>query len=147
MSPTKQEQNYNYGTRLKVGSKIILVEVAKTSDEMKQGLSGREKLSDNQGMLFDFGQGASQTPGFWMKDMNFSLDFIWIKDKKIIGITPNVPAPGKNLKPFDKLRAGSEIKNLKLYYPPSSVDSVLEINAGWTEKNHITNGDVVDLEE
>ena len=98
---------------------------------MEQGLSGRPRLTNSQGMLFNFG--TSTTPGFWMKDMNFDLDFIWIRDGKIIGITPNVPAPAQDKK-FDTA-------SLPTYYPPSAVNQVLEVNAGWAEKNNVTVGD------
>lgn len=105
---------------------------------METGLSGRQTLGKNEGMLFDF-----KTPKndlfFWMKDMLFDIDIIWIADKKIIGITPNIPSPEK-----DK---GLEIKDLRLpaYSPPSDVDQVLEVNAGWSEKNKIKIGDEVKL--
>ena len=87
-------------------------------------------------MLFDFKQ--STQPSFWMKDMNFSLDLIWISQNKIAGVTENVPAPSnKNQK-------------LPLYSPPSPIDQVLEVNAGWAKKNNIAVGDEVieqDLKE
>ncbi len=43
-------------------------------------------------MLFIFGTGATQT--FWMKDMNFALDMIWISGNTVAGFSQNVPAPG-----------------------------------------------------
>lgn len=52
-----------------------------SSEEMRiRGLSGRESMSDNQGMLFIFEQAGEHC--FWMKDMNFSLDMIWLNANK-----------------------------------------------------------------
>lgn len=126
---------YIYPHSLLVGNKKLFISIERTEKEMEQGLSGTQYMADNNGMLFDFGSGASVTPSFWMKDMDFDLDFIWIKNNTVIGITPNVPAPPENLK--------SKIESLSLYPPPSPVDSALEVNAGWAEKNHIRVGDVV----
>lgn len=69
ISPT---QVFDYSHRLKVGNKTILVEIADTEQKQTQGLSGRPQLTDNQGMLFNFG--TSTMPTFWMKDMKFNLD-------------------------------------------------------------------------
>jgi len=124
-----------YSRALSVGSQNLMVEVATDSQKMAQGLSGRSSMGENQGMLFDFG--SLQSPQFWMKDMQFNLDFIWIAKNKVIGITPDVPAPIENLK-FD-------VENLPRYSPPSPVDWVLEVNAGWSKANNVKVGDEVRL--
>ena len=103
---------------------------------MEQGLSGRPELTDEQGMLFDF-DSKETTPSFWMKDMKFNLDFVWINNNKIVGITPDVLAPIENSK--------LKIENLPTYFPPSPVTWVLEINSGWAKKNHLQVGDDVKL--
>ncbi|MFA5991561.1 MAG: DUF192 domain-containing protein [Candidatus Doudnabacteria bacterium] len=127
---------FNYSHKLEIGKEILLVEIVSDEKKMQTGLSNREKLDDNNGMLFDFGN-KKVVPNFWMKDMLFDIDIIWIADKKIIGITPNVPAPIENLK--------LKIENLPVYSPPAQVDQVLEVNAGWSEKNKIKVGDEVQL--
>lgn len=150
VSPSAQHQ-YNYTHKLQAGNQTLAVEIANDSQKMQQGLSGRESMSDNQGMLFDFGNQASATPAFWMKDMKFDLDFIWIQNKKIVGITANVPAPIENWKlETPTLRSelrpiGVGVGNLPKYYPPSPVDRVLEVNAGWAERNNVKVGDEVNL--
>lgn len=126
-----------------MGNKKILVEAADTPQKKQQGLSGREKLNDNQGMLFDFPNDDGARPGFWMKDMLFDLDIIWIKNNpstssgRIISITPNVPAP------FKDKGLGIKDKHLPLYYPPDEIDQVLEVNAGWSRENEVEVGDEV----
>ncbi len=67
----------------------LSVEIANTKEEVEQGLSGREKMDQNEGMLFVFpsmGQYA-----FWMKDMKFPLDMVWISDEgRVVYIKENV---------------------------------------------------------
>ena len=123
----------NYRAPLTVGSKQIFVEIMDTPQKQAQGLSGREKLESDQGMLFDFSKNNPEgvIPNFWMKEMKFNLDIIWIWDKKIIGITTDVPAP---------LTPQSE---LPFYSPPTPVDMVLEVNANWSEKNDVKVGNEV----
>ena len=120
-----------YTTPLRVGSQQILVEVADTDDTREQGLSGRPGLTDAEGMLFDFSEQGASSVGFWMKDMKFALDLIWINDHKIIGITPNVPPQS------------DATAQLPIYYPPSLVTEVLEVRAGWAAAHSLQVGDEV----
>lgn len=123
--------NTNYQTPLLVGNRKILVAVANTDAERQLGLSYQNSINDSQGMLFDFS--ASTTPAFWMIGMKFNLDLVWITDGKIVGITPNVPAPVP----------GTPSSRLPLYYPPVPIDHVLEVNAGWCQRYDIHVGDNV----
>jgi uncharacterized membrane protein (UPF0127 family) len=81
----------NSGVNLCLGRhKCINLEVADSEFEQKIGLSGRRSLASDQGMLFVFSQPDFQC--FWMKDMLFDIDMIWLNDQKIvIGIDKNVP--------------------------------------------------------
>jgi uncharacterized membrane protein (UPF0127 family) len=140
-SPTPLPQ-YNYIHKLEIGSQTLMVEIVNTPASEQQGLSGRSSMDNNNGMLFDFGSTASFAPAFWMKDMNFALDFIWIYQNKIVGVTPDVPKP-VNCQPAspDTSQDGSlNVNCLSLYYPPSPVNQVLEVNAGWAKKNNIKVG-------
>lgn len=61
-----------------VNNKTIAVEIADTPSERRLGLSGRESLKLNTGLLFIF-----DTPdyhSFWMKDMNFPIDIFWLDE-------------------------------------------------------------------
>jgi hypothetical protein len=128
---------YNYNRQLQIGGQILIVEIATTFAEMEQGLSGRNSMRNNEGMLFDFDK--ETTPAFWMKDMKFSIDLIWINKNKIVGITADVP--------YQIQDESLKIKGATLpqYTPPSAVDNVLEVNAGWAKKNNIRIGDEVKL--
>ena len=109
-----------------VADKKIVVDIADKLDEQTLGLSYRKSMSENTGMLFIFPQPGSM--GFWMKNMNFSLDFIWIdSNNKIISIAKNI----------------SPKTYPKIFYSPLPVKYVLEVNAGWSDRNGIKNGDLV----
>lgn len=102
----------------------IEVEIVRTPEEQMRGLSGRESLAENGGMLFVYEEPL--IPSFWMKDMNFPLDIIWIgEDKKIVDITENM-LPETYPQTFQ---------------PKASVRYVLEVNAGWTQAHGISISD------
>ncbi len=97
----------------------IPVTIADTPQEHEQGLSGTEFLDKGAGKLFVFN--TSGKYGFWMKDMNYGLDIVWLDENlKIVGISNGVmPSSYPNI-----------------FYPPSDVKYVLEVNAGFsTAKN------------
>src|SRR3989344_9087768 len=72
-----------------IGEKTFFVEVARTKMELERGLSLHIPLLDNQGMLFVFPK--EDIHRFWMKDMSFSIDIVWIDSKlKIVGIEKNI---------------------------------------------------------
>jgi uncharacterized membrane protein (UPF0127 family) len=60
--------------------KTILVELATTPKAWEQGLSGRDSLAPETGMLFIFDQDGPQ--GIWMKDMKFAIDILWLDEHK-----------------------------------------------------------------
>jgi uncharacterized membrane protein (UPF0127 family) len=110
-----QKENLN---KIQVGNAVFEIEIADTSLKQSRGLSGRENLEENKGMLFVFDK--PEIRGFWMKGMKFPLDILWICGEKVIGFVENAPP------------AISE--DAPVYYPPKAVDKVLEINAGLVEK-------------
>jgi hypothetical protein len=104
----------------------VIVELAKTPASQQQGLSDRKSLGPNQGMLFIFPQ--DEPHQFWMKDMNFPLDIIWLnKDGKILGIATDV--------------ATSTFPNT--IPSPGPIRQVLEVNAGYTQKYGLSIGDFI----
>lgn len=95
---------------------VLNLEVVESSPALEMGLSGRESLDENSGMLFVLNENTVQC--FWMKDMKFSLDFVWLSsDKEIVAITKNV---SPNTYPET--------------YCQEKVGFVLEINANQSEK-------------
>jgi len=113
---------------VQIGKTKIQVTLAQTEAERTQGLSGTKSLGENQGMLFVFEEPARY--GFWMKDMNYSLDLIWIDEKnQIVDITENVPPES-----FPKI-----------FQPAREVKYVLEVNALFSRQHNIRVGDFVKL--
>ncbi len=113
---------------LVVGAHSFAVEVADTFPLRAQGLSGRENLEENHGMLFLFNTAGNHP--FWMKDMKFALDFVWINGNKVVGTKENVSPKGSML-------------SLPIYYPPEEVDMVLELAAGTVARLGVKVGDGV----
>lgn len=74
---------------IEIGSTPMSVEVLDTPAARIQGLSGRESLPTNGGVLFIFDE--SEYHGIWMKDMLLSIDIIWIDEKfTVVHIEENV---------------------------------------------------------
>lgn len=72
-----------------INDQAIQVSVADDQAERKQGLSGVTRLNRNEGKLFIFE--TSDYYGFWMKDMLFPIDILWIdEDLRIVHIEENV---------------------------------------------------------
>ena len=58
------------------GLRSFRVEVARTNKEQSTGLTGREKLAPDRGMLFDLG--TERHINMWMSNTSFSLDILFI---------------------------------------------------------------------
>ncbi len=83
------EQSWPGHYTMRLGERTIKVEIAGTRDERVRGLSGRHDLAAGTGLLFVFP--GDDTYGIWMKEMNFSIDILWIsKDLRIIHIAADV---------------------------------------------------------
>jgi uncharacterized membrane protein (UPF0127 family) len=119
--------------RVQVGDAELFVEYAQTETERAQGLSGHAPLGSREGMLFIFPLASSY--GFWMKDMLFDLDMIWIRSGRVVGISEHIPAP----------RFAGD--TLPTYYPPEAADMVLEIGSGQARALGIGSGDAISFLE
>ena len=118
-------QNNSLNT-VNINGVVIQVEVANTLETRTQGLSNRKTLSEDTGMLFIFEQ--PDRYGFWMKNMNFALDIVWIDDQfKIIGIEKEV----------------SPETFPQVFYPNQPIKYVLELPAGSSNMYNIDVGTVV----
>ncbi len=106
----------------------IPVEVRRTPAEHEAGLSGRAELPAGTGMLFVFNRLAYHR--FWMPDMNFPIDIVWIEGGRVVGIAPEASND------FDP-------RNPVYYRPPAPVEYVLEVNAGFMSKHSLGPGDEV----
>ena len=115
-----------------VGGTAFNIELAETPEKRTQGLSGRDSLAPGAGMLFIHDDEKRYT--FWMKDMRFPLDMLWIDaDCTVAGISARVPPP----------EPGQSDRSLPLFSPETPVLHVLEINAGAAAAAGISTGDAV----
>ena len=73
---------------IKINGTVVTVEVAKTEKEQAKGLAGRDELCQTCGMLFEYDN--YQIRHFWMKDMKFSLDILWVVNSEIVGIEKDI---------------------------------------------------------
>lgn len=109
---------------IEIRGERFFVEIANNDKKRTRGLGGREDLCDNCGMLFEFPQKGKY--GFWMNDMNFPLDLIWILDNKIVHIEKNISQDDE-----------------RTFLPSIEVGKVLEINAGKSDNFNLQIGDEI----
>lgn len=68
----------------------ITAQLAVSDEERQQGLMFREKINADQGMLFIFEEEAIHS--FWMKNMEFPIDILWLDhEKRIVHVEHRVP--------------------------------------------------------
>ena len=113
---------------------IFNVEIADTVERRTTGLSGRKELDTNSGMLFLYQTGFPTT--YWMKDMLFPLDIIWIAQNcRISDISQSVPFPRRD--DIDSL--------IPRVHPKKPSAYVLEINSGKSKTHGFKVGDKVEF--
>ena len=100
----------------------VYVEVMDTPASRIQGLSGRSGLGEDEGMLFVFDVPGKH--GFWMKDMLFSIDIIWIAENGVIVHVERNISPASYFVSNPPQRYGTTI----------DAKYVLELAAGQSEK-------------
>lgn len=116
-------------SHLSLGDTTITVELAQTPAEQAQGLSDRPSLNEKNGMLFVFN--PEQKPAFWMKDMNFPLDMLWInQDQQVIALDSDIATS----------------TSPQTFSPPEPIRYVLEVNAGLSKRHGVKVGDIIPLE-
>lgn len=100
-----------------LGDRSLTVEAVSSPQSITQGLSGREAIGSD-GMLFFLPR--TEVPRFWMKDMKFALDLIWIRDGVVVEVAEQVPYPDPQAQDSD----------LPIYSPQVPANVVLEVPAG-----------------
>jgi uncharacterized membrane protein (UPF0127 family) len=120
---------------IEVGNHIIEIEIADTPEEWETGLSYRDTLPENHGMLFVFPDESRRA--FWMRGCHFDIDLAYIKANGTI----------------------SEIITMKkepLYTPPNFLKTypsqstrikfALEMIGGWFEEHNVNVGTRINLD-
>lgn len=96
---------------ISLGKCDITIETVATEELRKKGLSNRDALCQNCGMLFLFEKESNYS--FWMKDMRFPIDIVWLRNNKVVDISRDISHQSKSVHTSKEL-----------------VDKVLELNAG-----------------
>lgn len=111
-----------------LGSTVYTLDIADTHVLQEKGLSFRESLSPQTGMLFIF-----STPNvyqFWMKDMKFAIDIIWLDENKKVVYIEEFVDPSTYPQSFG---------------PETPTQYAIEIPAGDTTKVGLKVGDLINF--
>lgn len=101
----------------------VAAEIAETPSDRRRGLSKRAFLPSGRGMFFD------KAGAFWMKDVNFPLDIVFLDKQGTVLEKQHMPQV-------------EEPTALKPLYIPSSSEAAhaLELPAGWFDKHALAIG-------
>ena len=110
-----QKFSYAHATVITPKGVSIPVEVSDTPEKRSLGLGKRDKLEKGWGMLFVFEKRIPHS--FWMKNMRFPIDIIWLDNQRIVELAENVPPPQEGESP-------------KVMEPRLPSNFVLEIESG-----------------
>jgi uncharacterized membrane protein (UPF0127 family) len=107
-----------------LAGQTIHVSIADTPALQEKGLGGRTSLAPNEGMLFVFPESGEYA--FWMKDMRFSIDIVWLSDDgAVVYMAQNV----------------SPDTYPQTFIPNEPARYVLELPAGWAKAYTMKIGD------
>jgi len=107
---------------LTLNGRILSVEIAATTAARECGLSHRNQLAADRGMLFVYP--PEQRPGFWMKDTSLPLSLAFINaDHTILELHNMVP------------------QSRQIIASNENVHYALEVNRGWFEQHNVKLGD------
>ena len=126
--PSVEATSTSEGRTIQLGGQTVHVDVADTPALREKGLGGRAGLAEGQGMLFVFQQDGLYA--FWMKDMSFAIDIIWLNsDGKIVYRAQSV----------------SPDTYPQAFRPDSPSRYVVELPAGFAKEYNLHIGDQVQL--
>jgi uncharacterized membrane protein (UPF0127 family) len=126
----KSASDYNAYLKKEVliGDAHYSMAVADTDVLRTRGLSGKKSLPEGMGMLFIFP--VPDQYAFWMKEMNFPIDIIWVSsEKKIIYIKENA----------------TPASYPELFQPEDDATAVLEVQAGDAKKYNFSIGEEIQI--
>ena len=113
---------------IQLAGQELRVSVVATPEDRAKGLGGRTGLASDEGMLFAFESDAKYR--FWMKDMLFSMDILWLSNEgKVVDMRENV----------------SPATYPEVFTPNMPARYVLELPSGFARDNNLRFGDIVRL--
>jgi uncharacterized membrane protein (UPF0127 family) len=126
---SQEEKDYAFVTL--PGGTRIKAEIVDTPEERAQGLMYRDKVEENEGMLFIFEELGFYS--FWMKNMKIPIDIIWLSPEgKVVYIAAKIPPCTKDPCPS--------------YQPYQKAQYVLELAAGKAERENLKIGSALKIE-
>ncbi len=124
-NPNNKNIFMNNTPKATINNQTFNIVIAKDSKEKEIGLSDKKDLADNEGMLFLFE--TSDYYSFWMKNMKFPIDIIWLdQNQQIVSIQENATPCTE--------------QDCSGYVPVSPARYVLEVNAGFSQRYHLSSG-------
>lgn len=118
--------------RAELGGEIFSLETADSDVLRERGLSGRDSIPPQGGMLFLFPRPGRYA--FWMKNMRFAVDIIWLRGDRIVFIQKNAAPP-----------AAGTAGNIPRYISSEDADKIIEIQAGTAERLGLGSGQQVKI--
>jgi len=133
-----KQQELRYSTRrikvIKHNGNVYYINatISDTDRKRELGLSNIQFLESNDGMLFTYD--SDQKNGYWMKNMNFSIDIAFVDSK------------GQIVKIFNSLPI-CKSDPCTVYSPQTPYHYVVETNSGWFISKGISEKDKIDTNE
>jgi uncharacterized membrane protein (UPF0127 family) len=119
-------------TTISINGINVTMAIASSDEQRIRGLSGIEKMNENEGMLFLFDKPSKQ--GFWMNKMNFPIDIIWLNsNNKVVHIE-------KQLEPCKLFLA------CPVYNPEVDSLYVIELRSGFADNHSIKNDMIINFD-
>ena len=127
ISASSFHDNFRY-SRVYINEDFLKAEIASTDRQRREGLSGRENIAEDEALILEFDKEGYHP--IWMKDMNFSIDVIWLNsNKEIVDFK-------KNLSPDSYPQT---------FTPQRRAKYVLEVKSGFIEREDLNIGDVLEF--
>ncbi|MFA6193614.1 MAG: DUF192 domain-containing protein [Parcubacteria group bacterium] len=112
--------------RIYIRDVLVKAELVKSKTKIELGLGGRPSLSSGRGMFFQMPKDSTQH--FWMKEMRFAIDIIWIENNRVIGCEKNISS-----------------NDPRTFSSPGDAGYVLEVPEGFCDQNKVTVNDEVKI--
>jgi uncharacterized protein len=133
ITPTVRGQKLPVSATVSIGKQIIMLEVARTSQEQSIGLMYRTELPQDRGMLFVFN--PPRPVKFWMKNTLIPLDMLFVSNGVVKYIGANIPP--------------CKVADCPSYGPATNVaiDGVIELRGGSAAALKIKVGDLLKIND
>ena len=130
--PTQTQMKYEV-RKITINDVPLTVEIADDDEKTARGLMFRDRLADDRGMLFIFEKEHKYQ--FWMMNMKFNLDMIWLDaNGKVVYIVEDAEPC------IDEAHT-----SLCTYSPDAPAKYVLEVNSGFVKEHGINKDSIMHI--